>query len=382
MRRVLPFVRRFAAIGLIFAGGAGAGCTLVNVAHDPIYRAETHTSTITARARNYEAGVSSITIYVTVGTMTTCAGGLPGLIPCRINATATEHTCSYAGAPADATCQTAVAVPDEGLISYRVTARPVVGWNVDTAEVAFAGGAPPPVRLARPMYWHIYQQMPKNIDIGFFPDADYTSYRAFTDDVDTIVDGAFFNETQVLSRRYSFYIEAFNLWAGPFGADAEARDCTREYVGEADRISAAVDVGVILHTREFRDCSSWGPGGAASGGSVQTSVADPVSLFVHESGHFLFGLSDEYCCDGGYDPGQACPTVYVTQQACEAAAPSAGASPNQCSIINTATGADVWRIGTALETMDNQGPMTNFRDDGGRCVEGLLKSCSTGGPCL
>jgi hypothetical protein len=202
------------------------------------------------------------------------------------------------------------------------------------------------------------------------PDTDYgTNYRRFTDHLDVILDSVFFNNTDTFAQAYTGDRQFFNIWAGSFGADAEG--CSRSFSGDASDVSAVVDGSAIVHVNAFRDCASISAGGS---GSVQATETDPAWLLVHESGHFLQALSDEYD-GGGYDPAQPCPNVYSNQSSCQAAALGVGATAAQCSQIGS-TG--IWRIVTANETMTDRLLASDFHDDSDRCVTNRFSSCYAG----
>ena len=75
---------------------------------------------------------------------------------------------------------------------------------------------------------------------------------------------------------------------------------------EALTDAAFADQLILIHTRSLRDCG---------GGSVRATV-EPTAYraIVHETGHALFGLPDEYCCDGFYS--ESPPILYRTRRAC------------------------------------------------------------------
>jgi hypothetical protein len=252
-----------------------------------------------------------------------------------------------------------------------------------TPEVAYGGGELVPARIARPVYWHRQAPRSAQIDLGLFPDSDYKGffpppdpYRRFTDNLDTILRGAFFNDTDAFARAYTGDRQFFNLWAGPFGANARraGANCSRTFSGDALAVSAVMDGSGILHRDTFRDCASLTAGGGGTG-TIEATATDPAWLLVHEGAHFLFQLSDEYGDDGGYDANTLCPNVYSSQQSCQIAAPSVGATAGQCSKVG-ATG--FWRIATANETMSDRVLASDFRDDAARCVRDRITNCSNG----
>lgn len=361
-----------------------SACTSITARHEPLYRAEPHTSEIRATAQNAQFGIVSISIEVTAGPMSDCSefAVVPGMntrsiIPCRNSATVTPNVCTFAGAPAVATCTATVPIQASTLVSYVVSAVSANGQTTTAPEVAYAGGTQLLQRVARPVYWHRQATLGSRIDLGLFPDSDYRTgiavllapYRRFTDDVSVLLGSVFFNTTDLFASAYTGDRQFFNLWAGPFGANAEG--CTRTFLGDTQPVSAVMDGSAILHRNAFRDCASISIGGA---GSVQATEADPAWILVHESGHFLFGLSDEYD-GGGYIASMPCNNVYATLQACQSAAPGNGATAAQCQQIG-ATG--FWRIATANETMADRVLVSNFRDDSATCFSNRITSCHNG----
>ena len=56
---------------------ACAGTPRISALQDPLYRAENHTSTITARATESSDGIASINIQAIVGELTACGAFFP-----------------------------------------------------------------------------------------------------------------------------------------------------------------------------------------------------------------------------------------------------------------------------------------------------------------
>lgn len=351
------------------------GCeTRVDAIHDPLYQASAHTSTITAEANNSSSGIESIRIVVTTGTMTDCSElGFPGsIIPCRTRATTITHTCDFSGSPSNATCTYSQALGNQSMVTYHAVAEPVTGSSVSTDEITYAAGFPPVAGIARPVWWQREEDMAGKIDVGFYPDQDYNGlYTEFTDDLETIALGSFFNSGQQFASDYSIFKGVFNLWAAPFGADAEG--CSRSYNSLVTPIKAVTDGEAIVHKNNFRDCASISLGGS---GSVYAKAGDPDWLFVHEGGHFLHGQGDEYCCDGGYGTSGGCANVFSSKSACESAAPGHNADPDECVQIGT-TGA--WRNDNgSLETMEDRTDNSDWQDDSGYCITQRIIACSNG----
>lgn len=354
-----------------------AGCaTSVSVIHDPLYRAVSHASNITATASNSSTGIRRIRITVTTGEMTDCTelGLPPSAVPCRRNASTLTYICEYAGKPATATCTYSQVLGRNSIVTYQAEAVPVTGATQRSEEVTYSGGVPPTAGILRPVWWHRGQAMTSKIDLGFYPDSDYTGlYTEFTDDMETIALGTFFNSGQPFASTYTLFRPSMNLWAAPFGADAQG--CSRTFNSLVSPLAAVTDGEAIVHKNDFRDCASIALGGA---GSVFAKAGDADWILVHESGHFLHGQGDEYCCDGGYGTSGGCANVFSSQSACQTAAPGHGATAGNCVQIGT-TGA--WRNDDGLlETMEDRTDDSNWRDDSGFCVTRRFVNCG-GGSC-
>jgi hypothetical protein len=354
-----------------------AACeTNVSAIHDPLYQAAPHTSTIEASATNTRVGIDRITITVVTGEMVECTAlGLPPtVIPCRRNATTVTHVCNYAGNPSNATCTYAQALGNQRMVTYRVEAQPAMGSSRSTPEITYAAGFPPTAGIARPVWWHRGDPAAGKIDVGFYPDADYQGlYTEFTNDVETIATGAFFNGGQNFAQDYTLFRHNVNLWAAPFGSDAQG--CSRTFDPVVTPIVAETDGEAIVHKADFRDCAAIALGG---GGSVWAKAGDPDWIFVHESGHFLHGQGDEYCCDGGYASVGGCANIFSSQAACQTAAPGHGSDAADCVQIG-ATGA--WRNDNGgLETMEDRTDDSDWQDDSSFCVIQRFVNCG-GGSC-
>lgn len=367
-------MKRLLAIALIAAASAVSGCaTSVSAIHDPLYRAVTHDSTITANASNSRNGIQRIDIVVTTGEMTDCTelGGPARVIPCRRNASTLTHTCNFAGNPSSATCSYTQNLGNQSMVTYRATATPGSGSSRSTTDITYAGGYPPTAFIARPVWWQRGEPFAGKIDVGFFPDADYSGrFTDFTNDIQTIILGAHFNSGQPFAQTYTLFRNNFNLWAAPFGADANG--CTRTFNASVTPIAAEMDGEAIVHETNFRDCAAIAHGGS---GSVWADAGDSDWLYVHESGHFLFAQGDEYDGGGNWSPGP-CKNVFLDEAECQAAAPGAGADPDDCVEIGS-TGR--WRNeGGGLETMKDRSDNANFRNNSVECVIDRYTDCGSG----
>lgn len=377
--------------------GACAGTTQISAVQNPLYRAEPHTSTITATASNDKNKISEIRIDVIDGDMTACTenGGLPSTIPCRANATFQARICQFPAEPVSATCTWSRPLGDRRLITYDATARTGSGSSSTTRTITYAAGnsitqatfnlplvgtITQPWDVARPVWWHTSApgDGQDRIDMGFFPDPDFANYRAFTDALQPLVLAAYFDTGVGFSQFYSFWRGNFDLWAGPPGADGQmgtgGTNCTRTFNGFAANVAGITDGEAILHTTNFRDCAGISAGGS---GTVWTGIASPAFRFTHESGHFLHGLGDEYCCNGGYFSNSTPRNIDTSQANCQATASSIGVATSQCAQIGT-TGS--WRItdGSAEVMQDGGNTAADWRDAAARVLGNRMTACSNG----
>ena len=181
----------------------------ISAIHDPLYRAENHSSTITARATETRDGIAEIRIEAVVGELTACTGPsftFPSLIPCRTGAWTVTAVCSYPNVKTEVNCTLPIAITPRRLVTYRSTTRSASNRTASTGSVTYAGGAPltqttinlgfikltQPWETARPVIWRT--DVPSSttdrggqIDWGFVPDSDMPNYRAFTDDMQPIM---------------------------------------------------------------------------------------------------------------------------------------------------------------------------------------------------
>lgn len=382
---------RIAPCAAVVLSGCCSALTLSAI-HDPLYRAAPHTSTITASASDPEKGVAEIRVEAVEGDLTACteSNWLPSLIPCRINAIQHVRICAYPNDKTPVNCALTLSLGDRRLVTYITSAKSGSGSTASTSAITYAAGAPLtqtqirfpwftftlPWETARPVWWHTGSPAggsapADKIDVGFFPDADFgTDYRAFTDGMQTIALGAFFNNTDQFARQYTVWKHNFNLWAGPAGADAEG--CARSFSGSAATIAGVTDGDAILHSNAFRDCASISPG---SSGSTQTTLNDAAWVFTHESGHFLNGLGDEYV--GGGNASVSDPNnIYSSDASCRAAATTLSINPNFCAQIGT-TGA--WRMDDGNPTtMEDRVLTSDWRTASGVAVSRRIARCITG----
>jgi len=217
---------------------------------------------------------------------------------------------------------------------------------------------------------HIHGAPVNRIDIIFIPDDSYGGdMEQFRDDVRDIIENSY-GENDAFSDNHDrlnfYYLEAevtgltdwpdcgFNPPSPPKGYGG-SRDLLEKEIGRRSPIlsrcdyfqdaTSFADAIAVIHTGVadpvlWRDWS-----GVRCGRHIFTS--EPVSLrtVIHESGHALFELEDEYCCDANYDQLADHPNIWNSQDGCRDYATDQGWDPDDCvQICDPSDCADWWKI--------------------------------------
>ncbi len=160
-------------------------------------------------------------------------------------------------------------------------------------------------------------------NVLFVPDAAYgdmsviANRQAFVNDMARVIERGYWQNRAYFNAwgRFNYYYMTATGSVTPRSPapDGSFRCPTVTWPAQVGTDGAFADQIVLMHLNELRDC---GGGGRAT--------AEPTSYrtIVHETGHGLFGLPDEYCCDGGYF--SMSPVMYTSQAACNADAANAG----------------------------------------------------------
>jgi hypothetical protein len=373
---------------------SACGSLELSAIHDPLYSPTPHTSTITAHAVASKGGVKEIEIDVIEGEITACTelyvGAAPSIIPCRMNAFTSSHICTFANVTTPVDCAVSLNLGDRRLVTYTAKATTANGNTASTSAITYAGGAPLTQTMvqilpgfgvpmawetARPVWWQTGSAggaaAKDKIDLGFFPDSSFNGkYADFTNGLQKILTGTFWNTTDRFAITYTTYRESFNFWAGPEGAGA--LDCVRSIGGSAATVAAAADGKPILHSNTFRDCSDLALGGAAS---IQTTLPDVAFALTHESGHFLNGMADEYPT-GGLNSISDPRNTYASQADCKTAATSLSIDANDCAQIGT---SGVWFMNDGnAAIMKDRLSISDWRTASGVVVAKRFSKCNAG----
>jgi hypothetical protein len=110
------------------------------------------------------------------------------------------------------------------------------------------------------------------------------------------------------------------------------------------------DDDAVLHFTNFQDCTNAGLSNFSAEGSN-------TKAFLHESGHAVFGLGDEYDGPTNYSIVQSPePNIFDTEADCQSEQTAKGRDPNACYEFTTLSGG-WWGIhqGTTVMTTGNVG---------------------------
>jgi len=190
----------------------------------------------------------------------------------------------------------------------------------------------------------------QRLDVVFVPDMDYgqpqdidTWLPTFLNHINDQIDQRL-NARDPISRTGN--IDRFNFYYTRDQGNAEERTCGPRSALPSNLLQDCpfADVIVVFHTSTFGDCSSVGnrPNILSAEGPIGRS-------FIHESGHGMFGLADEYdagprCYTSYFQPNPN-PNIWETENACRTDAAGAGWNPDDCNRFTECQGG-WWKLGT------------------------------------
>lgn len=139
----------------------------------------------------------------------------------------------------------------------------------------------------------------------------------------------------------------FNFWV--YKKDAQATGCGT-VDGDADTDMPWRDDDAVLHAANFQDCTNVGL-------SHFSAEGFSTKAFLHESGHAVFGLGDEYDGPTNYTIVQSPePNIFATENECRTEQNNKNRDPDECYEF-TARSGGWWSIhqGTTVMTTGNVG---------------------------
>jgi len=280
-----------------------AGCYPdVQITHSPVIAKSNEQVTFTAKVVSDGDGPCTVQIIVNAALVQTC------------NGLSTGDTCAYTGGPYPAYEGTAVAY-----------AASVTDSDGDTKSRGYYHFS-----ITDSSYnWSSYEYLWARItgdtadkeDLVFHRGSDYASFGDFIDDVeDKLYD--VYDEQDIIEDPGNF--DTFNFYVYKKVA-ADTDDCGIVHA-DADADMPWRDDDAILHTTDFGDCTN-------AGLSHFSAEGHNTKAFLHESGHGVFGMGDEYddgdCSTGYFQPADE-PNIWDTEAECRTEQTNKGRDPNAC----------------------------------------------------
>jgi parallel beta-helix repeat protein len=144
------------------------------------------------------------------------------------------------------------------------------------------------------------------IDIVFVRDLDYGGDTTrFLNDVRSLIRNGYFGATEFSDNicKFNFY---YHTGAGNYTPICKEWTLPDDF----DDDCSFSDSTAIIFTGSGVAC-------AKGNGEVFGAWDWPTRSVVHETGHAIFDQADEYCCDGGYDPGDPPRNIFHSRAGCE-----------------------------------------------------------------
>jgi len=157
------------------------------------------------------------------------------------------------------------------------------------------------------------------INVIFVPDTDYGgNMTRFLNDVMNLIQYGYKGATEIDDNlcRFNFY---YYNDSGDYQQVCQKWDLPKDYNSHC----GFADSTAIVFSSGGRACS-------AGGGNVFSTPAKENKTVVHESGHSIFVLKDEYCCDGGYNQISPFPNIYHSNASCQANSANPAGCNNFC----------------------------------------------------
>ena len=209
------------------------------------------------------------------------------------------------------------------------------------------------------------------IDLVFVPDEDYgapadidTWFPDFIDDIQDQIDQRLDAAAPVTGN-----LDSFNFYYTRVQGDSVYPN--HNLPADITRVAPWAEAYTILHTTTFGDWTLWGPPVVfGAEGAVGRS-------FIHEAGHGIFGLADEYddapdCRTARFEPSPN-PNVWDDEANCRADVTNAGwGDPDDCWMFTTCT-TDWWKFTTTAFIMEDGNHFANgWGQPASRRIEGIL----------
>jgi len=295
-RRALPFF--WVALCFVLSGCIGSTYPM----HDPIYPTSGENVTYTLEATSGN-GVANIKLYETVSSINSAGTVTPGtetlLKEWNLSNKPTSTTVSYTKTNGYSANK---------LVRYRFLMTNGKN-NTRSHYVTFAIRPYPVTDQPAPVF--VQGDVDHVFDIVFIPDTDITNMNTFYGHCRKMIKDSVFAEPSIKLwiRQFNFYINPHTGHATDY--DRIAIDGSHQVPTNWANLSFA-EVKVLMHQNDLRDY--------ASGGLFSTEQQNRGTM-MHEGGHAMFELADEYC-GGAHWQAAKLPNNWSTLAAAQADAPS------------------------------------------------------------
>lgn len=206
-----------------------------------------------------------------------------------------------------------------------------------------------------PVPGHTVGNHDDKIDLVFVPDEDYNG------DMNTFLSDVANNISQRLGAvaPIDTNLDKFNFYYTRLQGNVASNNCGQESSLPQNFLTQCpyADAVVVLHRSVFGDCMR--NSGAVG---IFSAEGDVGRSFIHEGGHGIFGLRDEYdairdggsgSCSTAYNTSRPLPSnIWDTQADCQNDALAQGWDSNQCYQYTTCEDA-WWKLGDASLANDN-----------------------------
>lgn len=239
----------------------------------------------------------------------------------------TLTTCEGSGdSPITCVHEVAQGFPQASLIRFEAVAEGEAG-AIGSESYFFAAGTYPVSSAAVPI--RLKTSTSAGLDMVFIGTSDL-SPEDLRASLHSVVYGIYF-EYEALRNARGVYNYYYSRQRGGY-----SEGCRFSNPSNMATLEATGDAVVFLHRATMRDCKV--------GKRISSEVSNEKSL-IHETGHVLFDLQDEYCCDSSYRAQQCVPNLWTSRQGCQDAAP--GLDYDELACAQLATGHEslaFWRI--------------------------------------
>lgn len=282
------------------------GCApKVLITHSPVIAKSSETVNFTATLQNDGKGPCRIDILVNTALVMTC------------NNLSTGDTCSYIGGP--------YTTLEGSTVSYRVLATDSIGKTDSRGYCYFA--------ITDNDYNWALDCMParrtgkrtQKLNFVFHKADDYTSFGDFVDDIEDKMYDVYLQQ-DIIKKTDNF--DTFNFYV--YSKVAGSGNCGTVHADTNTDIPWR-EVDAVLHTANLGDCTNVGL-------THFSAEGHNTKAFLHESGHAVFALADEYDGPTHYFQPLNEPNIWSTESACRAEQRSKRRDPNKCWEFTTRTG--------------------------------------------